>query len=319
MRRIAVIGTVIKDTIYPYGGGEVHSLGGIFYTLSVLANLVDEGWQIYPVCRLGSDIYEDVLSRLRGFLCIRNEGIRKESALNTRVTLLYETRERRQERLTHRLPPLTLEEMKPVLDCDVLLVNFITGFEMRLDTFRRVAEEAQGLLYVDFHSLTLDIDEEGKRSYRKPAHWRDWIQGVEVLQMNEMEAATLAGTAPEQAESLREFGRSLVTSSVKIFNLTLGSRGSWLFYTKDGQAVVEAIEPLRVEVADVTGCGDAFAAGFIVSYLQSGDPRRAARDANTVAGLNCTFKGTEELMDLRQRLHELARGHPRRSSGRPTL
>jgi len=39
VQQVAVVGTICLDTIYPYGGDKITGLGGIYYSLSALANL----------------------------------------------------------------------------------------------------------------------------------------------------------------------------------------------------------------------------------------------------------------------------------------
>lgn len=52
------------------------------------------------------------------------------------------------------------------------------------------------------------------------------------------------------------------------------------------------------EEVDTTGCGDVFSAGFIHSYLMSGDFFEAVQFANKVAGFKVGFSGVEGLSDL---------------------
>jgi sugar/nucleoside kinase (ribokinase family) len=63
--------------------------------------------------------------------------------------------------------------------------------------------------------------------------------------------------------------------------LKLGERGC-IVATQEDTFKVDAAQVDRV--VDVTGAGDAFAAGFVVEYLKSRDPRQAATAANMTAG-----------------------------------
>jgi sugar/nucleoside kinase (ribokinase family) len=116
---------------------------------------------------------------------------------------------------------------------------------------------------------------------------------VDVLQVNEREAATLAGSEALGAPELETFARRVVQEGPSICNITLASRGSLLVY-RDGDAV-RAVQctPLPIaRVIDIIGCGDAFGAAFVADYLLAKDPVRAAHFANRIAGLNCTFMGS---------------------------
>ena len=298
--KIGVIGTVVKDHIFLSDGTEINSYGGIFYTLSILGNLVKESDEIYPVCYLGEDIYDEVLNRLLQYKSIRAPGIKKIAQNNTAVKLIYKNVEHRNEFLSNRFPPLLLEDIEKIGSMDVWIVNFITGFELSLDTFQQFCEQTSGLILMDFHSLTLDIEENGLRVLRRCPNWEEWIRNVDVLQMNEAEAISLSNNQGASNHRLIQFGNEVIDKNIKIFHITRGSNGSMLFYKNGRMAANFEIPPRKVDnVVDVTGCGDAFAAGFLKHYFHSKDIVAATEYANLIAGFNCTIRGTEELHKLK--------------------
>ncbi len=298
--KIGIIGTFIRDHIKLSTGKEIDSFGGIFYTVSILGNLISPGDEIYLVCYLGADIYDAIVARLAELPGVRCDGIQKIDQPNTAVTLIYQTIERRQEYLSHRLPPLELDHIRSVGAMDAWLVNFITGFEMSLTTFQRFRDQVSGLVLMDYHSLSLDIQPDGLRVPRYRADWPEWVRGVDILQMNETEAATILERHGPSERQLRRLGSQLLELGIKICHITRGSAGSLLFLRKDGQQRSFRIPAMALStVVDVTGCGDAFAAGFLVHYLHHGDALEATRYAHRVAGINCTFSGTESLSQLK--------------------
>jgi len=298
--RIGVVGTVVKDRICLADGKEIRSLGGIYYTLSMLGNLLGADDEICPVCLMGEDVYDEIVSRLASYKNINPSGIRKVAQKNTTVKLVYRNLAERDEYLSHRLPELTLKDLRKIGDMDVWLVNFITGFEMNLDTWRQFREQVAGLVLMDFHSLSLDIKNNGLRVLRRLPDWQEWVRGVDVLQMNEAEAGTLTNREKASERDLIEFGKQVIQQDIKIFHITRGAGGSLLFFRTNGQVEALSIPSHPVpEVVDVTGCGDAFAAGFLVHYSSYGDVVTATRFANIIAGVNCTIRGTEELVKLK--------------------
>ena len=150
--------------------------------------------------------------------------------------------------------------------------------------------------------------------------WRRWIEMFDVVQMNEVEARLLAGTDHETAAAggpggpggLLEaegdfiaFGRSVISLGPSVCVITRGPLGPVTVYRNDREPAAFAIpsEPVR-GVVDTTGCGDAFAAGFVTEYVTSKDPVSATRLANRVASVNCTVAGLPErgVFDTKRRV-----------------
>lgn len=283
----------------------MRSFGGIFYTLSILGNLLNQADEIYPVCYLGTDIYDEIITGLSRYKNIKFSGIKKVDQANTAVKLVYKDIENRNEFLTNRLPQIEFDHFQQVAPVDIWLVNFITGFEMSLDTFRRFCNQTSGLIYVDFHSLALDINEIGKRSYRRLPNWEQWIEGVDVLQMNDAEASSLCDCDRTNRTALIQFGYRLLETGIEIVHITRGSKGSLLYYRDNNEVKAMQIPATNLDkVVDVTGCGDAFAAGFLVHYFEHHNLVEATIHANRVAGFNCTLSGTEELFKLKKVITE---------------
>lgn len=299
--RIGVIGTIVKDHIYLANGKEVNSYGGIFYTLSILGNLLNETDEIYPVCALGANIHDEIFRKLSKYKNIKTTGIKKIEQNNAAVKLVYKDLYNRDEFLTNLMPEINLDHTKMVGPVDIWLVNFITGYEMSLETFNEFCKQKSGLIYMDFHSLSLDIDHDGRRILRKLPNWENWIHGVDVLQMNDAEARTLNGHPDFSVTDLIRFGKEVMKKNINAFHITCGSKGSLLFHNNNQNIEGSEIPAFEVdEVIDVTGCGDAFAAGFLVDYFEKKNVVAATRFANAIAGVNCTIRGTEELYKLKK-------------------
>lgn len=85
---------------------------------------------------------------------------------------------------------------------------------------------------------------------------------------------------------------------------TLGERGSLAHCG----GVEIATSPFLVDVVDTTGAGDAFRAGFIAAWLESGEAAEiddCLRNANAVAALNCRAMGARTALPSRGEVAEL--------------
>lgn len=318
--RVGIIGLINHDTIFMAGGRRIQDLGGILYNTTVMADLVHEGDGLYPISRIGADCYDAMRAILDPRPAVSNHGVRVSRSGTSRNRIRYDEDMEKVEQLTNHIGPIPFEQIEPFLDLDALLVNFIVGDDISLETMAAVRERATGLLYLDVHNLCLGIDAEGYRRRRAPEDWHRWIEMFDVVQMNEVEARLLAGVAVagDQAGEMADrsggqggqggqgglleaegdfvaFGRSVTALGPSVCVITRGPLGPVTVYRTDRETTAIAVpsEPAR-EVVDTTGCGDAFAAGFVVEYAATKDPVGATRLANRVASVNCTVAGLPE-------------------------
>lgn len=101
-----------------------------------------------------------------------------------------------------------------------------------------------------------------------------WTKGVQLLLPNADEAMVLAGSPDPEvwAEEL--------SSSYDEIVVTLGRDGAlW----RRGFITATAPAERSAEVLDTTGAGDAFAAGFLASWLLHPEPETALADGNRLA------------------------------------
>ena len=333
--RIGIIGLINHDTIFMAGGRRIQDLGGILYNTTVMDDLVGEGDALYPISRIGADCYDAMRTILDPRPAVSDLGVRVSRSGTSRNRIRYDESMEKVEQLTNHIDPIPFEQIEPFLDLDALLVNFIVGDDISLETMAAVREKAAGLLYLDVHNLCLAIDAEGYRRRRAPENWHRWIEMFDVVQMNEVEARLLAGVtvAGEQAggpveamggsngpggsggsngsggpgrpgglggpldseDDFIAFGRSVTALGPSVCVITRGPLGPVTVYRKnrESEALVIPSEPAG-DVVDTTGCGDAFAAGFVVEFPATKDPVGATRLANRVASVNCTVAGLPE-------------------------
>lgn len=115
------------------------------------------------------------------------------------------------------------------------------------------------------HGLTISVDAASAGPLRRAGEFLSWVCGADVLLANLAEAAVLAGPGPA-AELAARLASEVAHAVVKC-----GPEGA-VWASADG---VVSAPALPVEVVDVTGAGDAFAAGLLASWLAGGSPVEA--------------------------------------------
>jgi len=120
--------------------------------------------------------------------------------------------------------------------------------------------------------LTTSVDAASAMPLRRvgATAFLDWVREVDLLLANADEATVLAGpgTPAAQARRLGEVARNVVVKN--------GAAGS-VWAGRDGLLVESAGR--RVAVRDVTGAGDAFAAGLLSAWVAGAGPAEALRRA----------------------------------------
>jgi hypothetical protein len=295
---------MVWDRIYrgDRSAGPVEEWGGIAYALAGLEAALDDRWEIVPLVRVGRDL----AAKANAFL---HDLTRRAAAArfievpqpNNRVTLRYTSALRRTERLTGGVPPWTWEELgRLVHDLDALYVNFISGFELSLETARQLRQGFPGPIYADLHSLFLGITRHGTRVPKPLPNLDAWFACFDAVQVNEDELALMSPDPMDVAARAMALG-------VRLFVVTLGARGA-VYFTQRDSAFVRSpapgagpIETARVAAEEVvndgdpTGCGDVFGATAVAGLLAGRPVAEAIRLANAAAGRNLRHRGATRL------------------------
>lgn len=300
--RIALLGTINRDTIHTADGVTTKSYGGLLYSILALAEIASDRATIYPICNVGRDMEDVVREKLAPYPQVKLDGIRFVPGKNPHCFLDYDAQGRKRETLRYDVPQLSLLQLEPFLDCDAMCFNFITGMELALETAQCVRESAAGLLLMDVHSLTLGIDDNRRRFWRVPPQWKAWVGCVDVVQMNEQEGALLAGESLDGEGATCRFASRVLSAGPSALIITRRYRGSELIVHDDrAEVAIHRFDAAPIgEPRDETGCGDTFLMGYTWAFLKTGDRAVASRFANRVAGINVCLRGIEGIGQIGQ-------------------
>jgi sugar/nucleoside kinase (ribokinase family) len=302
MKRLGVLGTLVWDRIWhpARSGAAVEQWGGITYSLHALSAACPPDWTVEPLLKIGHDLAEEARTSLTQLPNVSlDAGFTPVPEPTNRVELTYSDEAQRGERLTGGVPSWTWAEIEPLLSrYDALYVNFISGFELELETALAVRAAFPGPIYADLHSLFLGCPGSGTRRRRALPRWREWITCFDAIQLNEAELELLAEST-EPAVFMAE----LSDAGPELIAATFGDRGVRIEARRGRLHAVSAGERLSLQVpidgspvaGDPTGCGDVWGSTFYMGLLAGFAPEAAARRANGFAAANIRSPGTDGL------------------------
>jgi len=311
--RIGVIGSFVWDVIY---GRDPRSLpveewGGITYGLSGLDAALADDWEIVPLIKVG----EDLAPRARQFLASLDHSAADASVLevpfpNNRVELHYYSDERRSEIMSGGVPAWSWLALGPLLESarlDALYINFLSGWELDLETAQLVRQHFSGPIYCDLHMLAWAVQPTGLRTLRPIPNVREWCACFDLLQVNEDEMTMLAPDPMALAATALHAG-------VRCLVVTLAKRGAVYFAAPDFDRIDDvrrtrplgasvgpvrtALVPTQVvstETGDPTGCGDVWGATYFSRLLAGDNLGDAILAAHRAAARNVGHRGATGL------------------------
>jgi len=305
VKQLGVVGTMVWDTIHDRdpAQGAIEEWGGIAYALEALDATLPDDWAIVPLIKVGRDLSRQAATFLKEIRHVA-PGARfiEVPEPNNRVTLRYESSDRRCERVTGGVPGWTWPELGPLIrDLDALYVNFIAGWEMTLETAQLLRRGFSRPMYADLHSLFLGRLDDGTRVLQPLPAVAGWFSCFDTVQLNEDEFSQVSPD-PMAAAAL-----ALGTDCGSLI-VTLGPRGAVYFVAADrARGAAGPVRTARIALdpsdaappsgGDPTGCGDVFGAVACARLLTGVPLVEAVRSACHLASRNVTYRGARGLRD----------------------
>jgi hypothetical protein len=318
-RRVGVIGSIVWDVIYGRDArsSPIEEWGGISYALGGMDAALPEEWEIVPIIKVGEDLAPAAAQFMGGLRRMAADGRPIVVPYpNNRVELRYFDDERRSEVMRGGVPPWTWLGLKPVLETarlDALYINFLSGWELDLETTMLIRQAFAGPMYADLHMLAWAVQPDGLRTLRPISHVREWCGCFDVLQVNEDEMRMLAADPMALAATALHAG-------VRCLVVTMAKRGAVYFAAADFErlalqrpdslrpfeALASDVGPMRtsivpadhiIEGGDPTGCGDVWGATYFSRLLAGDNFGDAILAAHRAAARNVGHRGASGLSD----------------------
>jgi sugar/nucleoside kinase (ribokinase family) len=273
---------LVEDTILPDGRILLERLGGDCLYAAIGARVWDDDVRL--ATRVGSDFPVELLEKMRatgygdGLIECEHASIRLWVRWGVEAT----------GRFTFREGVGTYDDFTP--RPDEIPATVAIGLDAvhiapvplpQMEALVRWARTRARIVTVDPHYEHVGGNLE---------EWRRVLPLVDVFLPSRQEAIDLLGGWPGAegaARALAELGAPVVC-------VKLGAEGALAYRGADG--AVARISSVPVEVVDPTGCGDAFAGGFLVGWAVSGDLRTALAHGSVSASFAAEGYGAEHAL-----------------------
>ena len=274
--KILVCGHSVIDTITIGGKIQSESPGGIHFSVTGLNAIKKSGDRIYLI-----SMYSE---KDKSIFKFQQKAVDKDYSTIAneipRVYLNLDEVNERAECYNRRPEKLDVSRIYHFEKFDGILLNMITGFDIDIADLKIMREECDGLIYLDIHTLARGFNEDGTREFRAIPNAKEWMNNIDIAQMNERELKCVSQKDVEvdAAEEILHYG-------VSILLVTKGALGVTVYYKRCNEIVHESLPSFAESVVSTVGCGDIFGEVFFYNYLSTKDLGESLTAANRCAGL----------------------------------
>lgn len=276
--KLLILGHYAHDVLHDRAGGEHTVRGGMHRLIERLSNLASHQDRIIPVFGVQAQEHPGLAQELRSLPNVDASGIYAMESPTHRVHYYEQDNGTRVTCVRQTADPIPFERIRKHLDADGVLINMMSGMDLRLDTLDEIRMAIRGSgakLHLDFHNLTTGIGQNGERVRRPLPAWRRWAFMVDIVQMNSEEIAGLASEPMPEAMTVGH----LLTLSVKGVVVTRGPGGATLYTSEHKRTIRKDVAAPAAPPRDGPGSGDRFGAAFFVHYCSTADAAAALEHA----------------------------------------
>lgn len=277
--RILLVGHFCFDVVHSPEGVEEERPGGIFNAAAKLSSLMGRNDIALPVCGIAREDYGRVAELFSALPNVDTDGLYRFDGSTNRVHVFPHEDGSSIVCAKDIAPPIPFERLRKHLDVDAVLVNMISGMDITLETLDllRITLREDGIpLHLDFHNLTLGVNEKHERFRRPVETWRRWAFMNDTVQLNEREILDLDATV----HSEEAMAGHLLMLGIKNLVVTRGRSGATLYQGQHKQTVRTDIPaPQQVVTVNDVGYGDRFGAAMVYFNRKLKNPLEAVRQA----------------------------------------
>lgn len=233
--------------------------------------------------KVGNDFFGDAVARELLAKGVRTDALRRSSSYNTSKTVILPVvgEDRRYIHTIGANADFMVDDIDLTAAEQARVFALGGYFVLPKLASPRLIELLAGLRETGIRTV-LDIIVPASTHHPTLDDLRPILPHVDVFMPNSVEATMLTGETDPQKQAGLFLQAGCATAII-----TRGRDGALLMNERETLAA----PPVPVEVVDVSGAGDAFAAGFIVGLLERWPPGDALRFASVIGASACTKLG----------------------------
>ncbi len=295
---IAVIGHPCYDIIHK-GEREIHSYGGIIYSLIGLILISKPEDKIYPIFQINSEHFAKYFEIIENFPQIDFKFIERNNLPINTVNLFFQGENLQFECYKEKQSKINVQNLMKLSINTNFYVNMISGFELEIDDLKFIKDNFNGKVYFDFHTLTRGINSEGKRFYRPLNDWLQWLDQCDVVQMNDTERKSI----PPVDLTEEQFVHEALQTNLKVVNITKGKEGAVTYYKVDTRIEKISMKPEQtLSFKSNVGCGDLFGAIFAYEYFRGAEIKDCLKRSVLISSRRVEIESLQEILTLKKLL-----------------
>ena len=286
---ICLVGSILRHTVHS-DAGVYSGWGGMTESaIAPFASLLDKNSKIYFVGSVGKEDLEEVKEFFRNnYPLVDTSGIH----INPTGTDHHEG-DKHFVKVKIKVEPTQYKDVEPYIHkVDVVIFNFGNIDDIDPEAIIKVKQNSKALVYVDVHRKPYGVDQDGHIYSRGWPNWEEHLGYADVVQMNRNECGALF---QENVSSISDFvdcARKVLDAGAGKALITLGDKGVLAAQCLAPNQYQYALTPaITCRVVDTTGCGDSFAAGYLVGTYENKPFSEAIKLGSLMAAINCEFVG----------------------------
>jgi hypothetical protein len=288
--KILLIGQSVEDHIIFDGIEKPVTPGGIFYSAAGLSSLKDSDDEIYLCTSIAEKnfhlfewIYKDINLSYSTY-------VDKIPEIYLTVRSGFE----RDECYNHITDSLIVK-LDNLNSFDGIYINMITGFDVSVETLRKIRKNYSGIIYLDVHSLARGLNDKMERHFRKIPNFSEWAKNISIIQVNENELLTLSSFRKE-----KEIAEEILSYGTKIVIITYGERGAGIYFIESDELMYKFVPVEKIESLNQVGCGDVFGSSYFYKYLKTKNYFEALQYAVKASQCIASYGNIQQIRNLKK-------------------